>query len=76
LSIDVEGDELDVWCSLGPDRPPPGIVIIEYDDDHPDRTTMRVQHALGRYEQLHRTPANLVLRGLDEASQRRWPDAR
>ncbi|XTZ15383.1 FkbM family methyltransferase [Micromonospora echinospora] len=74
LSIDVEGTELDVWSSFDPDRHHPGVVIIEYDDDHPGRSEDHIRRALGlqRYELVHRTPANLILRGLDTDSQRRW----
>lgn len=61
LSIDVEGTELDVWRSFDPDRHQPGIVIIEYDDRHPARTTAAIQHALGSsYTLRRRTPANLI----------------
>ncbi|MFF5051723.1 FkbM family methyltransferase [Micromonospora sp. NPDC000663] len=78
LSIDVEGNELDVWASFDADRHQPGIVIVEYDDDRPERTARRIREVLGteRYELRHRTPANLILRGRDAESQRRWPDAR
>ncbi|MCD0452495.1 FkbM family methyltransferase [Actinocorallia sp. API 0066] len=63
LSIDVEGTELDVWASFAPDLHRPGIVLIEYDDRVPERSTARIIWALGtRYELLHRTPSNLILR--------------
>lgn len=64
LSIDVEGDELDVWSSLGRHRPGPGIVIVEYDNRRPDRCQEHIREVLGtdHYELLHRTPANLILR--------------
>jgi FkbM family methyltransferase len=76
LSIDVEGDELDVWSSLDVDRHLPGIVVVEYDDKDPVRSTGRLLGCLGhdRYELLHRTPANLIVRGRDAVSRRRWPD--
>jgi FkbM family methyltransferase len=76
LSIDVEGDELDVWSSFDADRHQPGIVIVEYDDDRADRATDHIRRAFGfdRYELLHRTPANLILRGRDTVSRQRWPD--
>lgn len=76
LSIDVEGDELDVWSSFDTDRHLPGIVIVEYDDDRSDRATDHIHQALGtdRYELLHRTPANLILRGRDAVSRQRWSD--
>jgi FkbM family methyltransferase len=65
LSIDVEGTELDVWRSFDPAQHRPGVVIIEYDDTHPDRTPTAIQYALGSaYTLRHRTPANLIfLRG-------------
>ncbi|WP_433724577.1 FkbM family methyltransferase [Actinoplanes sp. CA-051413] len=76
LSIDVEGDEIDVWSSLDVNRHLPCIVIVEFDDKHPSRTTDRLRQCLGveRYELLHRTPANLIFRGRDALSRRRWPD--
>ncbi|SCG60512.1 FkbM family methyltransferase [Micromonospora humi] len=78
LNIDVEGTELDVWSSFDPAEHRPGIVIIEYDSRDPDRSEERIIRALGadRFELIHRTPANLVLRGLDPVSQRRWRHAR
>ncbi|MEV4716668.1 FkbM family methyltransferase [Micromonospora noduli] len=77
LSIDVEGAELDVWSSFDPAEHRPGIVIIEYDAKDPDRSEERIVRALGadRFEVMHRTPANLILRGLDAESQRRWRHA-
>lgn len=77
LSIDVEGTELDAWSSFDPARHRPGIVIIEYDNNHPARSEDHILRALGphRFEVLHRTPANLILRGLDAESQRRWRHA-
>jgi hypothetical protein len=49
---------------------------MEYDDDRLDRRTAHLLDVLGtdRYELLHRTPANLILRGRDAQSRRRWPD--
>jgi|SRR2546430_10095687 len=71
LSIDVEGTELDVWNSFNPHRHRPSIVIIEFDDDHPDRHRDTIRAHLGgdTYEPLNETPANLVLQRLD----RPWP---
>ncbi|MEU9890071.1 FkbM family methyltransferase [Sphaerisporangium sp. NPDC051011] len=63
LSIDVEGTELDVWASYDSGLHRPGIVLIEYDDRVPERSTARIVWRLGkRYELLHRTPSNLILR--------------
>ena len=76
MSIDVEGEELDVWASFDEHRHRPGIVIIEYDNRRPDRSQDRILSELTGYELVHRTPANLILRGLDAGSRRRWPDAR
>ena len=76
LSIDVEGDELDVWASFDVSRHQPGIVIIEYDDRLPDRSQHRILSQLTGYELVHRTPANLLLRGRDAVTQRRWPHVR
>lgn len=76
LSIDVEGDELDVWNSFAATRHRPGIVIIEYDDNEPDRSQQRILSYLDGYQVLHRTPANMLLRGQDADTLRRWPDAR
>jgi FkbM family methyltransferase len=77
LSIDVEGTELDVWASFDPDRHRPGIVVVEYDDSVPARSTAHLHRAFGidKYELLHRTPSNLILRGTDAVSRQRWPDA-
>ena len=60
LSIDVEGTELDVWNSFDQ----PSIVIIEYDDAHPDRHRHTIHERLGQdtYALVHVTPANLILR--------------
>jgi FkbM family methyltransferase len=76
LSIDVEGDELDVWASFNVTRHQPGIVIIEYDNRLPDRSQQWILSQLTGYQLVHRTPANLLLRGLDAEILRRWPDAR
>ncbi|WBB46826.1 FkbM family methyltransferase [Verrucosispora sp. WMMA2044] len=67
LSIDVEGTELDVWKSFNPDKHQPKIVIIEYDDSHPDRHRRTIHDRLGQetYELVHVTPANLVLHRTD-----------
>lgn len=62
LSIDVEGTELDVWNSFDMKIHTPKVVIIEYDDEHPDRHTQHIMSTLGcHYRLLHRTPANLIL---------------
>lgn len=77
LSIDVEGDEMDVWSSFGEAHTEPGILIVEYDDDQAERSTRRIIDILGvdRYELLHRTPANLILRSRSTLARRRWPRA-
>lgn len=73
ISIDVEGTELDVWDSFEPARHQPSIVIIEYDDTHPDRTRDTIRRHLGTstYEVIHRTPANLILERTDQRWTRR-----
>lgn len=73
LSIDVEGDELAVWDSFEPERHRPSIIIVEYDNQHKDRSEERILRHLGKltYEVVHRTPANLILRRLDR--DRAWP---
>jgi FkbM family methyltransferase len=70
LSIDVEGTELDVWESFDHTRHRPAIVIVEFDDAHPDRRRATIQARLrhNTYELVHQTPANLVLQRID----RRW----
>ncbi|MDQ7903501.1 FkbM family methyltransferase [Phytohabitans sp. ZYX-F-186] len=70
LSIDVEGTELDVWDSFNDAVHHPAIVIIEYDDSHPDRCESTIKGRLGdnMYRVVHRTPANLILQRVD----RRW----
>ena len=77
LSIDVEGDELDCWASFDAHLHQPGIVIIEYDDRRPQRSAEHIHDVVGRdrYELLHRTPANLILRSRDADTGRRWPNA-
>ena len=71
LSIDVEGTELDVWNSFDHARHRPAVVIVEFDDDHPDRHSRTIQNHLGRdrYLLVHETPANLILQRTD----RPWP---
>jgi FkbM family methyltransferase len=70
LSIDVEGTELDVWRSFESDRHQPSVVIIEFDNTHPDRheNTIRATLGLHTYELVWRTPANLIL----QRSDRPW----
>jgi len=70
LSIDVEGTELDVWDSFDQARHRPSIVIVEFDDQHPDRHRDTIRHHLGRdtYKLVHQTPANLIL----ERTDRPW----
>jgi FkbM family methyltransferase len=74
LSIDVEGTELDVWDSFDHARHQPAVVIVEFDDDHPDRHSHAIRRHLGqdRYRLLHKTPANLILQRTD----RPWPQQR
>ncbi|GAB2814263.1 hypothetical protein GCM10022221_10120 [Actinocorallia aurea] len=63
LSVDVEGTELDVWRSFDAERHKPGIVLIEYDDKVPGRSTPVIRRALGpAYSLIHRTPSNLIFR--------------
>jgi FkbM family methyltransferase len=71
LSIDVEGTELDVWDSFDHARHRPAIVIVEFDDDHPQRHRRTVHQHLGpdTYRLVHQTPANLILQRTD----RPWP---
>lgn len=73
LSIDVEGTELDVWDSFDHTRHRPAIVIVEFDDDHPDRHRRTIQRHLGSdtYELVHETPANLILHRTDRPWRRR-----
>ncbi|GAB4054889.1 FkbM family methyltransferase [Catellatospora paridis] len=73
LSIDVEGNELDVWQSFDPDRHLPSIVIIEYDDKLHERSTAAIHQQLGReaYGLVHRTPANLIFQNRHRPWQRR-----
>jgi FkbM family methyltransferase len=70
LSIDVEGTELDVWDSFNADEHRPAVVIVEFDDKHPDRHRTAIHQHLGRdtYQLVHETPANLIL----ERRDRRW----
>lgn len=74
LSIDVEGTELDVWDSFDHARHRPAVVIVEYDDDHPERHRHAIQQHLGpdTYRLVHQTPANLILQRTD----RPWPPRR
>lgn len=67
LSIDVKGTELDAWNSFDHARHQPTIVIVEYDDDHPDRHRRTIHDHLGRetYLIVHETPANLILHRVD-----------
>ena len=71
LSIDVEGTELDVWDSFDSALHRPSVVIVEFDDRHPERHRDAILAHLGgdTYEPLNETPANLVLQRLD----RPWP---
>ncbi|GAA0426228.1 hypothetical protein Acor_54860 [Acrocarpospora corrugata] len=63
LSIDVEGTELDVWDSFDHHRHHSRIVIIEYSEEQRGRNAAEIKRHLGpRYEQIHRTPSNLILR--------------
>lgn len=73
LSIDVEGTELDAWGSFDPDRHRPSIVIIEFDNKHPDRheSTIRAAIGLGTYDLVARTPSNLILQRTDRPWQAR-----
>jgi FkbM family methyltransferase len=73
LSIDVEGTELDVWDSFDHTRHRPAVVIIEFDDDHPDRHRRTINRRLGPdiYERVHETPANLILQRTDRPWRRR-----
>lgn len=70
LSIDVEGTEIDVWDSFDNHRHRPGIVIIEFDDRHPDRHRQTLHKHLGvdNYVIIFETPANLIF----ERTDRRW----
>lgn len=72
LSIDVEGTELDVWDSFDAERHRPGIVVIEFDDNWPGRHRDSIQTHLGRdtYQQIHQTPANLILQRVDRPWRR------
>lgn len=74
LSIDVEGTELDVWDSFDHTRYRPAVVIVEYDDGHPQRHRRTIQEHLGlaTYRLVHQTPANLILQRTD----RPWPTHR
>lgn len=75
LSIDVEGTELDVWSSIDHTHHACRIVIIEYDDRHPDRSREHIHRQLGtdRYQIIHRTPANLILEFRTNAWQSTCP---
>lgn len=75
LSIDVEGTELDVWQSFDHSKHRPAVVIIEYDDDRPDRHSDVVRTRIGTeiYGLVHRTPANLILQAVDRRWRRRTP---
>lgn len=71
LSIDVEGTELDVWESFDQRLHHTTIVIIEYDDDHTERSANHIQARLGDSHRLvHRTPANLLLSAIEPPSSR------
>jgi FkbM family methyltransferase len=74
LSIDVEGTELDVWDSFDSALHRPSIVIIEFDDQHPQRHRDTIVAHLGpkAYRLIHATPANLVLCRVDLP----WPTRR
>ena len=63
LSIDVEGTELDVWDSFDHNLHPCRMIIIEYDDRHPQRTRNCIHRHLGvdQYRVVHETAANLIL---------------
>lgn len=71
LSIDVEGTELDVWDSIDHTATQCRIVIIEFDDRHPERTRDVLHRHLGMstYDLIHETPANLIF----ERKDRPWP---
>jgi FkbM family methyltransferase len=74
LSIDVEGTELDVWDSFDHAGHRPAIVIVEFDDDHPQRHRRAVHQHLGpdTYRLVHQTPANLIL----QRAEKPWPPRR
>lgn len=71
LSIDVEGTELDVWDSIDHSSTTCRLVIIEFDDRHPERARDVIHRHLGanQYDLIHETPANLIL----ERKDCRWP---
>lgn len=73
LSIDVEGTELDVWDSFDHTRHRPALVIVEFDDKHPDRHRRTIHRHLGpdTYKVVHETPANLILHRADRPWRRR-----
>jgi FkbM family methyltransferase len=72
LSIDVEGTELEVWDSFDHSRHSPSIVIIEFDDMGADRNPDTIRTRLGlTYEEIHRTPANLIMQHVDRPWRKR-----
>ena len=73
LSIDVEGTEVDVWRSFDANLYRPAVVIIEFDDRHPDRHRQTLQNVLGAdtYTPIFETPANLIFARVDWGWRRR-----
>ncbi|MGI5187712.1 FkbM family methyltransferase [Promicromonospora sp. CA-289599] len=73
LSIDVEGTEVDVWQSFDANLYRPAVVIIEFDDRHPDRHRQTLQDVLGAdtYTPIFETPANLIFARADRMWRRR-----
>ena len=69
LSIDVEGDELDVWSTFDNNRWKPQIVIIEFLSRNTEDNELEIARAFAAlpYDRVHRTAANLIYVRSDRA---------